>query len=253
MNAFTGGTVIEISLPKKLIQEKEDNSMKKMIYSIAIVLMGFAAKANHLNSELVLDVYGNIMFTVGLDDRYYSRPDYRYHILDVEPGTHYLEVQTGGYHPYSYAHILFRGYIHIPAASKVVARIDRYGRFKILNVTPLCPIPVVYNNPPYPLPAQAPYYTPMSNYDFDMLRNSLESKSFESTRLQIAKQVLSQRFVTTRQVKELMNLMGFESSKLELAKHAFDRTVDKENYFRVNDAFTFESSISELDAFIRQG
>ena len=226
--------------------------MKKIIYILAIMLSGFTVKANHLSSELILDAYGNTLFTVGLDNQYYNRPDYSYRILDVEPGTHFLQVNSFNPHyPYAAGQILFSGYINIPVKSKISAKIDRFGRYRVLNVAPLCNEPVVYNVTPYPYQAPASYYSPMSNYDFDNLRHTIESKSFESTRMEIAKQVLSQRFVNTHQVIDLMSLLTFESSKLELAKFAFSKTVDRENYFRVNDAFTFESSIRELDDYIR--
>jgi hypothetical protein len=225
--------------------------MKKIFYTLMLLVAAFTLKANHLSSELILDAYANTLFTVGLDNQYYNRPDYKFRISDVEPGTHYLQVMTNVYNPYypnPSAHVIFSGYINIPASSKISAKIDRFGRYKVLNIVPLCPGPVVYNVPPYP---PAPYYVPMSDYDFNNLRQTIESKSFESTRMEIAKQVLSQRYVSTEQVINLMNLLTFESSKLELAKFAYSKTVDKENYFRVNNAFTFESSIHELDDYIR--
>ncbi|MFI5219511.1 MAG: DUF4476 domain-containing protein [Bacteroidia bacterium] len=221
--------------------------MKKFIYTFSILLAALTVKANHMSSELVLDVHGQTLFTVALDDRFYNHPDYRYRISDIIPGNHFLQVQTGGFYPYP-VHTLFSGYINIPAASIVTARIDRMGRYRVINIVPKYMTPVVYQ-----APVPAPCQFAMSNYDFDMLRNSVESKSFESTRMQIVKQVLSERLISTRQVMELMNLMWFESSKLELAKFAFGRTLDKENYFRVNDAFTFESSITELNEFLRHG
>ncbi|MEP7167947.1 MAG: DUF4476 domain-containing protein [Bacteroidota bacterium] len=221
--------------------------MKKNIYLIALVIMSFSARAHHLNSELLLDAYKNTLITVNLDNQFYNRPDYRYRILDIEPGIHFLQVMNNTYNPYR--QIIFSGYVNIPANSKITARIDRFGRYKVLNIVNLCNEPVVYNIPPPPPPA--PYYASMSDYDFDNLRQSIKSKSFESTRIQIAKQALSQRFVSSRQVMDLMNLFSYESSKLDLAKFAFGRTIDKENYFRVNDAFTFESSIRELDDYIK--
>lgn len=228
--------------------------MKKIIYTFAVVLIGISARANHLNSELNLDAYGNNLITVGLDNQFYNRPDYRYRILDIEPGTHYLQVMTNSFNPYypnPHAQIIFSGYINIPARSKISAKINRFGRYKVLNIVPKYNVPVVYNIPPYQYPVPAPSYSPMSHSDFNNLRHSIESKTFESTRMEITKQVLSQRYVSTRQVMDLMNLLTFESSKLELAKFAFDRTIDKENYFRVNDSFTFESSIRELGDYIR--
>lgn len=225
--------------------------MKKILYSFALVLVAFVSQANHYNnSELNLDVYGNTRFTVALDAEVFNRPDYHYRILDVTPGSHYLEVRQASFHPYGYGIVIFSGYVNIPVASEIFARIDRYGRFKINRVAPLHAEPAVYNQPhcTHEVPAMVPMA--MNNYDFDMLRNSIDSKSFESTRMEIAKQVLSQRYVTSGQVMELMKLMTFESTKLELAKFAFGRTVDKQNFYRVNDEFTFESSIRELNDYI---
>jgi len=51
-------------------------------------------------------------------------------------------------------------------------------------------------------------------------------------------------------VKELVGLFTFESSKLEIAKAAYGRTIDKNNFYQVNDAFTFSSSVDELSEYI---
>lgn len=44
--------------------------------------------------------------------------------------------------------------------------------------------------------------------------------------------------------------MTFEENKLTIAKYAYTKTADPNNYFQLNDAFTFESSIDELNAYI---
>jgi hypothetical protein len=80
--------------------------------------------------------------------------------------------------------------------------------------------------------------------------SSIEHRSFESTRMQLAKQLINDNFFTSRQVTLLLNSMTFESTKLELAKYAYNKTVDRNNYYLVNDAFTFESSITDLSRFI---
>ena len=49
-----------------------------------------------------------------------------------------------------------------------------------------------------------------------------------------------------------MGLLSFESNKLELAKFAYRFVADKQKFFLVNDSFTFESSIGELDRFVRR-
>jgi hypothetical protein len=91
----------------------------------------------------------------------------------------------------------------------------------------------------------------MSPSDFSSLKQTIASKTFEDTRMTIAKSVLGDRCVISDQVKELCSLFTFEENKLEIAKFAYQRTYDIGNYFKVNDVFTFESSIEELNDYIR--
>jgi hypothetical protein len=48
-----------------------------------------------------------------------------------------------------------------------------------------------------------------------------------------------------------MGLFSFEASKLEIAKYAWHHVVDKGNYFTINDAFTFDSSVDELNEYTK--
>lgn len=106
----------------------------------------------------------------------------------------------------------------------------------------------VYVMPGYNGPTGCPY--PMTPQDFSGIKASIMSKSFESTKLEIAKQVLGQRCMTSGQVTEIMSCFDFESTKLDFAKFAYGRTFDLGNYYMVNDAFTFESSINDLNRYI---
>lgn len=92
---------------------------------------------------------------------------------------------------------------------------------------------------------------PMSRDAFEQALRSIDSKNFESSKLTIAKQVTSANCLLSRQVKEIMKLLTFESDRLEYAKYAYRYTWDLNNYFLLNDAFDFESSIEELNRFIR--
>ena len=83
-----------------------------------------------------------------------------------------------------------------------------------------------------------------------IIHNILTNYNFESTRMTVAKQLVNNNYFNSRQVGRLMQQMTFESSKLELAKYAYSKTLDKNNYFLVNDQFSFESSITELTDYI---
>jgi hypothetical protein len=91
---------------------------------------------------------------------------------------------------------------------------------------------------------------PMSSNDFERAKQSIRSKSFEDSKLTIAKQIVNTNCLLSAQVKEIMLLFSFEDTRLELAKYCYGYTLDIGNYYKVNDAFTFESSIDELNKYI---
>ncbi|CAN5625982.1 hypothetical protein BH11BAC1_BH11BAC1_25820 [soil metagenome] len=91
---------------------------------------------------------------------------------------------------------------------------------------------------------------PMSRGDFDSFKGSLSSKSFEDSKMTLAKQVLNNNCLTSTQVREVMGLFSFEQTKLDFAKYAYGHTYDLGNFYKVNDAFGFESSIDELNTYI---
>ncbi|HOZ41533.1 MAG TPA: DUF4476 domain-containing protein [Flavobacteriales bacterium] len=118
-------------------------------------------------------------------------------------------------------------------------------------VAPAKPVkePEVYSMPGYTGPVGCAW--PMSSTEFSDAKQSIESKSFEESKMTTAKQVGRDRCFTVEQVKGIMATFSFEDSKLDFAKYAYDRTYDIGNYFKVNDAFTFESSMDELNEFIQ--
>ncbi|MEO8588299.1 MAG: DUF4476 domain-containing protein [Flavobacteriales bacterium] len=128
------------------------------------------------------------------------------------------------------------------------------GTTGAMTMTPAEPVkpvsePEVYHMPGYSGPIGCGW--PMSESEFAEAKKSIESKGFEETKMTTAKQVGRDRCFTVDQVKGIMGVFGFEDTKLEFAKYAYDRTYDIGNYYRVNDAFGFDSSIEELNTYIQ--
>ncbi len=109
--------------------------------------------------------------------------------------------------------------------------------------------PVIYV-PGYSGPVGCP--VPMMPQDFENARNTIASKSFDDTKLAIAKQIVNSNCHTSAQVRDLLNQFDFEDTKLDLAKYCYGYTYDLGNYYIVNDAFDFESTIDELNEYILQ-
>ncbi len=140
-----------------------------------------------------------------------------------------------------------------------------HGNHHSGNYHPSYPRPVVVYQP-RPVYVSRPVFQvnvprPRPNYNYDNTPSyqafnfkdflyTLKNQSFDSDKLSIARQALRNNYFDTYQIREVMSLMDFEKNRVDFAKDAYASCVDKQNYFRVNDAFQFSSSIRELDDYI---
>lgn len=116
------------------------------------------------------------------------------------------------------------------------------------NVPATPPAPDHYVMPGYNGPIGCPW--PMDETQFGNAQRSISSRDFEDSKMTMAKQITGANCLTADQVRRIMNQFDFESSKLEYAKFAYNKTYDIGNYYMLNDAFDFESSIDELNEHI---
>lgn len=90
----------------------------------------------------------------------------------------------------------------------------------------------------------------MSDADFSQALTSIKDKSFSDSKLTLAKQITKGKCLTSAQIAQITRLFDFEDTKLEYAKFAYSFCFNPENYWKINDAFGFESSIDELNEYI---
>jgi hypothetical protein len=93
---------------------------------------------------------------------------------------------------------------------------------------------------------------PMLSSDFDRAKESIEAKSFPEEKLTICKQLTKANCFDVKQVISLMELFTYEENKLDIAKLLYSKTVDKGNYYQVNDALTYSTSVDELNKFLEK-
>ena len=90
----------------------------------------------------------------------------------------------------------------------------------------------------------------MSATAFEKAKKSIEGKTFEDSKMTMAKQITKSHCLTATQIKEVMELLEYESTRVEYAQFAYPKCQNKNEYYIVNDAFEYESSIDELNEFI---
>lgn len=90
----------------------------------------------------------------------------------------------------------------------------------------------------------------MPSADFNAAVATLKKISFEETTLKTAKQISKKNCMSVQQIISIIKLFSFEESKLDFAIAAYDNCIDTNNYFKINEHFTFSSSSDSLNEFL---
>jgi len=80
----------------------------------------------------------------------------------------------------------------------------------------------------------------------------IQGENFESSKLGTAKQVAANNMLCVPQIIQICKLFNSDGTKLDFAKYAYSRCLDKNNYYQLNEVFTFASSKEELRKYIER-
>jgi len=103
---------------------------------------------------------------------------------------------------------------------------------------------------PAPAPAASTKAKPISATGYTSLINNIKRQGFDDSKVKIARLAFKNNAFSTKQITEIVKLVNFEQSRLDLAKAAYDNCTDKESFMDVSEAFNFSSSTEELTTFL---
>lgn len=237
----------KLPIERNYFKKQEDHVMKNLFLIVSLSALMLVSVKNSGASEFSLRLFDNSTFTLVFDEEIFNSITGSISFQNVSPGKHYLRVEKIRISPHGtiigLPRIIYEGMIHIRSGREIYAMIDNFGRYIIEEEYSLHD-----NYPPVAPPVYIPPY--MNDNDFSMLKNTIDRLSFESSKSELARQAAASNILTSFQVYEIMELFTFESTKVDFAKFAFHKVYDKNNYYLVNNAFTFSSSISELDRYM---
>jgi Domain of unknown function (DUF4476) len=93
---------------------------------------------------------------------------------------------------------------------------------------------------------------PMDDATFNSMKASVNAKSFADEKEAVVRQAVGASCVTAAQSKKIVELFTFDSGKIEMAQFCWDHCYDYDNFFMVNDAFTFSSSMDEVNDYMEK-
>lgn len=243
-------------------------TLKQMLLLLTIMTAGNFANAQHYNnnqhrnlSQLVIKIE-NTRFAVVIDDRYYHQNQSVFKSDLVSPGKHHILVLKNtrvGNVPMM--EVLYRGEIFLQPNQVSFAKVTLARQLYIKRTAPLNRKHTndndLYddnrnhsdNNNHW---HSDDYQTSvgMSAEQFAQVRQLTATSAYETDKLIIAKEAVKKYGASALQIKELMMEFKFEKSKLEFAKYAYEFCADKSEYHAVNQAFEYNSSVTELNTFL---
>lgn len=236
----------------------------------AIIFIPSLLAQDEAGSNLNLSLYDGSNFSYAIDNNQPSEFIDEADLSGISSGKHYLKIIQETNRMKKNPDVLFSDYVEIPSGSSLFAVIDEYGKFYIYkkinhldyhrHTDSKCNCDCEYcrncifkkknpdetNNQDYDCKSKI-----INAKDFEDLKNSVSSKSFEQTKLEIIKQAVDWNYISSRQLKELLQLFSFEDSKVEAAKYAYDKVCDKKNFSTIYDVFSFESSITSVAEYVK--
>ncbi|HWA05344.1 MAG TPA: DUF4476 domain-containing protein [Ignavibacteria bacterium] len=216
------------------------------------------------SSYLQLSLHDDGNFTVTLDNSTLGAGNYAE--FDLLPaGEHSLKVTRVNSEPSVQGDVIFDGKIKIPSGSDLYAVIDEYNTFvvykkKKYGFNRLIPLGESvqrcgdagkdYKDKDQYTTTDECRYKVMKKDDFKDLKSTINNRNFESYNSTIVKSAIDNNFFTSEQIVELLRYFTFEDTKLDIAKYSYKKVCDTGNFFKVYDAFDFESSVTELKNYI---
>ena len=245
--------------------------MKKIFTLFAAALVTLTSFADYRDARLTITQLGKMELMIEVDGRRYNDRDREILINNLEPGRHNIQIYVfernngwgGLFGRDNKRKYLYNSILMVRPRQHIDIVVNRFGKVWIddRDMTDDYGRDYGYND------RDDRRYDgrrnddreyrydntrgPMDNRSFDMLLQALRRENFEKTRLDIAKQSVDRNAFTSEQVKFMVKCFAFDSNKLELAKYAYDHTVDKNNYFIIYEALDFSSSRRELGDWVR--
>lgn len=95
------------------------------------------------------------------------------------------------------------------------------------------------------------YANVMSDKEFNQLINAVKrDASFDDSKIAMISNVAQHTSFKATQVYELVKTLSFDKGKVQLAKQLYSKCVDKQNFYQVFEALSFDNSKRELSDYI---
>jgi hypothetical protein len=191
-------------------------------------------------SVLKINVENPYRTQIIIDGKSYGTVQNNYTGIELAAGKHFIQLYRTGHRTGGY--MVFSGDIWMKVNSLATATLTRFDGL-VMNQVPI--LTNTCSNTNYSTCTFA-----VDDRTFCTFKNVVKNAWFDSDKQQLIGHFLSRNYVSSNQVEQLLGMIDFESTRLKVAKEAYTKVVDKNNFYTVFNQFDFESSKRELSNFM---
>lgn len=211
---------------------------------------------NYGYSEVFLRIPERGYFTVEIGDQQITNASGKFRFFDLGSGRNPISIYENGF-------LIYRTQLRIANNTRMVLDFFTNKGLYLLDSYPVQGQMYGFNewddvwNNPY---NNNSGWNNQPNYNYGNVMNKASfqqflsmmkrNASFDNNRKEFITQQLKTTQFTTGQIVLLLKEFSFDNERLEMAKRLYRSCVDRENYYLVTDAFSFESSRRDLLNFI---
>lgn len=218
---------------------------------IAIAVL-FAALFNvgilSSQTQLSIQTHQPGHFAVEMNGQFFDFNQTYYTIHNIMPGMHQVRLHQwipsfGNQGNWSLIH---HGPVHVVAMQNTILSYNPMFGVQIQHHPilsgPNMPIGGV------PFPGQFPHgwFMGMDAAAFQHFITEFDRISFDSNKISYAQFAIRNSGIQVHQLSIMLHKMNFDKNRLELALFAYPYTIDRQNYFMLRSAFSFQSNFRKL-------
>ncbi len=259
--------------------------MKKIILVAMILASGIQSFASWKSAMLRIKHEMGRSISISVDDRKYAKIGRALTVGDLPPGNHRIKIYKYNSNGYGYTNgiLIYQGILNLRPGRIYYGIVSNDGNIDLEENCCIDDYGHWNNNDNWDNVEQmndAPYHEHEDNWNnnhgwnqqnhhdshtengwgsfngqmsegrFAQLIGQIQKASFETSKASIANQALKTNKISCQQLLRIMSEFSFESTKLQFAKDAYKNVTDRNNYYLINDAFTFQSSKDDLLEFL---
>lgn len=229
-----------------LAQIKKESRIAIVVLFAAILNLGNA----RANANLTVQISELGFYALELNGQFFDFNQNVYTLPNLNPGMYHVRLHKWIQSSENqwFWHVLFDNLVQVMHMHNTILVYSAWTGITVQH-HPMMPPPVPYNPNPTPGNPGMPgygFHFGMEPNAFSHFIGQLDQMSFDSNKVEFAKFAIRQNGITVAQLISALHKFSFDSNRLDLAMYAYEYSVDRQNYFMLQSAFTFESNFRKL-------